>query len=55
MMYVAWFSCPTHSQYHILTLSKLEEPELLGELLTDTYDGVPEEDVDTFITTSTVG
>jgi ubiquitin-conjugating enzyme E2 O len=31
----------------------LEEPELLGELLTDTYDGVPEEDVDSFIATST--
>ncbi|CBF83338.1 ubiquitin-conjugating enzyme E2 [Aspergillus nidulans FGSC A4] len=54
MMYVAWFSYPTHQQYHVLTLSKLEEPELLGELLTGTYDGVPEEDVDIFITTSTI-
>ncbi|KAL4741187.1 hypothetical protein BDV11DRAFT_74685 [Aspergillus similis] len=52
MMYVACFSCPTHQQYHALTLSKLEEPELLVELLTGTYNGVPEEDIDSSMATS---
>ncbi|KAL4749923.1 hypothetical protein BDW72DRAFT_123477 [Aspergillus terricola var. indicus] len=52
-MYVVCFSCPTHQQYHVLTLSKLEEPELLVEFLTDTYNIVSEEDVDSSMATST--
>ncbi|KAL4817962.1 hypothetical protein BDW67DRAFT_158248 [Aspergillus spinulosporus] len=53
MMYVGCFLCPIRQQYNVLTLSKLEEPELLGELLTDTYDSVLEGDVDLSIAAST--